>query len=156
MCDASRQVRRPLLLRIPSARTLAEGRVCCGRAVAAGFDGVEASAAALSLMQPGAGVFFPRAAAETDASRGGGPVIAARCATTDAHEARDLVAELIESTAALGGRRLNLEIAGLSLESEHGFSTHQQAINFAHGLLRDVRFACEAARRFAATHLCRP
>ncbi len=150
--EHTRAVQRPILLGIGPASSAQELLVLLERVVEAGFDGVE-----VALPVPaGDGVAgVPRWLQDllTTQARSNPPVcaVAGRCLTTNLDAAIDTVKSLLEQSAAVSARCLNLTIPPLrgvgpagSESRGGGFGRYQQALNFAYALLRRLRFESEA------------
>ncbi len=143
--------RRPVLLRIGSGLTDVQRRAVSARAAHEGFDGVElcidleATDAASSCL-PG----ILQQSGQPEASAVG--AVAAACRTTNLPQAVAEATELLNRAATHGARCLNLTIPpvrgsfqapGPETTGMVAFDRYQAALNFAYGLLHELRFEAE-------------
>lgn len=145
---------RHVLYRMEPSSTAAGLQERYGRAVAAGFDGIELPLRPAHTCETGAGTVptVVRAVSElplpTGLGEGGLQVkaVAARCHTCDIPAALNEVNTLIDRAAGLGAQCLNLTIPPLARSrGDQGFTSYQAALNYAYELLYHARFETEAA-----------
>lgn len=142
--------RRSVLLRIRSGLTDVQRRAGSVRAADEGFDGVELcldleTMDAASSWMPGT----PQPSGQLEATVVG--AVAAPCRTTNLPQAVAETAELLSRAATLGARCLNLTIPPVRGSSQApgpeptgmAFDRYQAALNFAFGLLHELRFEAE-------------
>ncbi len=138
--------RRPVLWRIDWGSVAGTLRANCKAALDAGFDGVELAVDDLT----GRGLdvpadFVPRSCPDDTTVPGAVEAIAARCATTDIEVATAQVTAGLQHAASLGAHCLNLTIPPVRhLPDDCQFTRYQDALNFAHNLLRRLRYEAEA------------
>ena len=140
-------MRRPTALRLESITSMERVRSACSLAVHAGFDGIEWSIPrehlAPILAGQTSGLGFLTTLQTTDLE-----VIAvtAPCGSADLRETARSVIGLLDGVRMIGARCLNLTIPPIGPSPGGvGFAHYSDAMNFAYGLLRRVRFEAEAA-----------
>ena len=144
--------RRPVLLRVRSGLTDVQRRADSARAADEGFDGVELcldlnpTDDAASSCLPGT----PQQSGQLEATVVG--AVAAACGTTNLPQAVAEATELLNRAATQGARCLNLTIPpvrgsfqapGPEMTGTVAFDRYQAALNFAYGLLHELRFEAE-------------
>lgn len=121
----------------------------------AGFDGVEmvlsgvgAGGTTESETESSTGPAVGRMGLATQAAVAESRIgaVSAICPTIDPREALRATAALVAQTEAFGARCLNLRIAPLAgFEVSDGFGSYQDAVNFVHVLLAEIRPVVESA-----------
>lgn len=138
---------RPALLRVrPTEGTSGVDRLAAD-AVEAGFDGVELALHSPTVLAAENQVACCPAPSEPTPGRML-PIgaLAAVCGATDIEAAVREVFVLLQQAAAMGARCLNLSIPSVGQEAcADSFPSYQHGLNFAYGLLRNIRLDAENA-----------
>ncbi len=128
-------MKRPALLRIDKELGANRWQALCHDALASGFDGFEIAMTHATE---------PDAFAQVDAR----PVVVvtAACVSTEVEVGLAEVSSLLERSALVQAKCLNLTLPGISgCSDENSFGGYQDALNFAHRLLYELRHEAESA-----------
>ncbi len=128
-------MKRPALLRIDEELGANKRQALCHDALSTGFDGFEI--AMTHATEPAA---FAHADVQPFV------VVAAACLSTEVEVGLAEVSSLLERSAVVQAKCLNLTLPGVSgCSDENSFGGYQDALNFAHRVLHDLRHEAESA-----------